>query len=268
MKRGKLMLVKPEPEPVRFSRLKRMNRSPAHYLDGGVEETGSMRKGTALHAYMLGGADKVVVYTGGNRDDRIEKWREFKAEHAGKHIVIPSELRAVEGMRRSLERHPRALDLLDDGVQETRIAWSYKGRACAGTPDVCKPKGSGTKRLVELKTDQSSAPWEFKWKARKMSYHAQVAWYADGLGLCSQYQPGPVDEVYIVVVESSAPYPVTVIDVAECILEQGRIVWRPWFDELLECERRQKFPAYVDGDVRWTADENDVGLEWGTTAAE
>jgi len=261
------MLVQPALEPVHFSRLKRIEKSPLHYAEGSIEETGAIRKGTAVHAYMLGGADKVVVYTGGNRDDRIEKWRDFKVEHAGKKILIPSEVRAVEGMRRSLEKHQRAMDLLDDGVQENLITWSLKGRACAGTPDVVRPK-NGRKRLVELKTDQSAAPWHFKFKARKFAYHAQVNWYETGLGLCSQYEPGPVDEVFFVVVESTAPYPVTVIEVGECIRRQGRAVWEPWLDELLECERRQKFPAYVDDVVPWTADEDSDGLSWEAPAAE
>lgn len=264
MKRGNLVLVKPQLEPVRFSKLKHIDKSPAHYF-AAPTETGPMRKGSALHAYMLGGADKVAVFRDGVRNKKSAKWIEFQAQHAGKHILIPSELAAVEGMRRSLEAHTIAMDLLDDGVQENRITWTLDGRSCAGTPDVVKPK-NGRKRVVELKTDQSSAPWQFLYKAEKAAYHAQVDWYSFGLELCSQYEPGPVDEAFAVVVESTAPYPVTVFELDADVLADGRRMWRPWFDALLECERAGKFPAYAEGIQKWSRRDRGDGLDWGTAA--
>lgn len=259
------MLVKPQLDPVRFSKLKRINISAAHYL-APVNETAPMRKGSALHAYLLGGSEKVAVYTGGARNAKFAKYQEFCAEHAGKHILIPSEMKDVEGMRRSVEASQDAMDLLDDGIQETRITWTLDGRPCAGTPDVVKPK-NGRKRLVELKSCDSSAPWHFLYKAEKMAYHAQVAWYADGLATCTNYEPGPVDEVFVVAVESTAPYPVTVFELDADILEDGRRMWRPWFDQLLECERTGKFPAYAEGVQKWSRRDRTDGLDW-TTAAE
>lgn len=253
-------------EPVRFSRLKFMAESPAHYADGVTDETSAMRKGSATHAYLLGGAEKVVVYEGGARNPKFKAWQEFKAEHPGKHILIPSELAAVEGMRRSLERHPRAMELLDDGVQETRIEWSLGARRCAGTPDVVKPL-PGRKRLVELKTCMSSKPGRFQWQAKNMHYHAQVAWYADGLARTMAYTPGAVDEVYVVAIEQKRPYPVTVYPVSESVLRAGRAQCQLWLAELLECERTGLFPAYAQGDVDWVWDEDGDGLVWDEAAA-
>lgn len=253
--------AKPALDPVRFSRLKLMVKSAAHYEAGFGEETGPMRKGSALHAYLLGGPEKAVVYEGGRRDDRIAAWRDFKAEHAGKHILIPSEKELVEGMRRSIERHQRAMDLLDDGVQENRIEWETIGRRCAGTPDVVKPL-VGRKRLVELKTCNTSKPGLFEWQAKKLAYHAQVAWYADGLEKTTAYAPGPVDEVFIVAVESAPPYPVTVLRVCPSVLAAGARQWRMWFEMLLVCEQSNHFPAYAQGDVAWEWEDAD-GLDWG-----
>lgn len=259
------MLVKPALEPVRFSKLKHIDKSPAHY-HATITETGPMRKGSALHAYMLGGESKVAVFRDGIRNAKSRKWRDFQAANVGKHILIPSELKAVEGMRRALEAHPIARDLLDDGVQETRITWTLDGRPCAGTPDVVKPKRTGTKRLVELKTDQCSAPWMYLYRAEKQAYHAQVDWYSFGLEQCTQYDPGPVDEVFNVVVESSDPYPVTVFEVEPDVLADGRRLWRAWFDTLLECEKAGKFPAYAEGIQKWARRERGDGLDWGTAA--
>ncbi len=248
-------------EPIRFSRLKRMSKSAAHYADASPwGETGPMRKGTALHSYLLGG--KAIAVYEGRRDPRMAAWKEFQAEHAGKTILSPRELGDVGGMRRAIENHPRARMLLDDGVQENRIEWDLAGRACAGTPDVVRPK-NGHKRLVELKTCNTSAPGLFKHKAKGMGYHAQVAWYADGCERTMSYEPGSVNEVFIIAVESSSPYPVTVIRVCESMLLLGRKQYRAWFEAVRNCEHVDHFPAYAENDVDWEDEEADGdGLDW------
>jgi hypothetical protein len=252
-------------EPVRFSRLKLMGKSAAHFAAGFGGETGPMRKGSALHAYLLGGESKVVVYKGGRRDERIAAWREFKAEHAGRHILIPSELHDVEGMRRSIEKHQRAMDLLDDGVQETRITWEIDGRACAGTPDVVKAMRDAA-IVTELKTCESSKPEFFLKRAERYGYHAQVDWYGLGVERCRQYSASRVIDSYIVAVESSAPYPVTVIHIGDTMLSRGRGTWRAWWEQLRVCEESRHFPAYVQGDVEWNESPDEYGLEWGDAA--
>jgi hypothetical protein len=219
-----------------------------------------MRKGSALHSYMLGGKDGVVVFDG-VRNKRSKKWIEFQEENEGKHILTRTQFSEVEGMRKSLEAHPRAMELLDDGVQETTIHWDIGGRACAGTPDVVKPKSNRKKRLVELKSCMSSNPRRFKWHAIKQGWFAQVDWYANGLERSLAYAHGPVDEVFIVAVESKAPWPVTVFQVKPSMLKRGREQWREWMQILEVCERTNTWPAYADGDVE-IEDDDDSGLDW------
>lgn len=251
-------------EPVRFSRLKLMAKSALHFHEGTAVEGGPIRKGTGLHAYMLGGAERVVVYGGGRRDKRVKAWQEFQAEHVDKHILIPSELESVEGMRRSLEGHSRAMALLD-GLQERRITWTYDGIPCAGTPDVVLPFRDCVD-LVELKTCESSKPdWFFK-RARNYGYHGQVDWYSHGVTHCSQYKVPRVRDHYIVAVESTKPWPVTVIHLNEQRLLRGRQLWRGWWEHMKVCEQSNSWPAYAQTDVEWGDDSDDFGLQWGDAA--
>jgi hypothetical protein len=247
-------------EPVRFSRLKLMAKSAAHFAEGYGDETGPMRKGTAVHAYLLGGEKKVVVYEGGARNPNFKKWQQFKAANEGKHILIPSELGEVAGMRKSLERHARAMWLLD-GIQERRVHWSDAGRDCMGTPDCVIPKGD-RRILVELKTTRTSHPERFVWECRKHAYHAQVAWYRRGVERCGEYGSLPFDEVYIVAVESTAPYPVTVFHVDEPTLEAGDKMNRLWLEQLLVCEKENHFPAYAESDVELSLVETETEIDW------
>lgn len=247
-------------EPVRFSRLKKMALSAAHYAEGFGKETSPMRKGTAVHAYLLGGEKNVAVYTDGARNAKFKKWQDFQARNVGKHILIPSELEGVAGMRKSLESHPRAMSLLD-GIQERTITWEEGGRACMGTPDVVIPK-NGKTIGVELKTTQTSHPERFVWQCRKMAYHAQCAWYKRGIELCGNYQPALVDEFFIVAVESTAPYPVTVFKLDQESLEAGAKMNRLWLEQLLVCERNDHFPAYTESDVLLSVVETAPELDW------
>jgi hypothetical protein len=255
----------PELEPLRFSRLKLMSKSAAHFQAGFGGESSAMRKGTAVHSYMLGGADKVVLYEGGARNPKFKVWQEFQAANDGKLILIPSELGAADGMRRSLEAHPRAMELLA-GIQEQRIDWVDMGRACRGTPDVVHlipdGKGGAKKIGVELKTCVTSHPERFAWQCRKMSYHAQCAWYKHGLERSMAYPAGPVTEFFVVAVESTAPYPVTVFRFDEESLIMGHKQNRLWLEQLLGCERSGHFPAYTECDVALTVLEDGDGLDW------
>ena len=243
-----------------------MAKSAMHFAEGTDVDGAHILKGSGLHSYLLGGAENVVVYTGGARQQRIAAWREFQAEHAGKHILIPSEIKAVEGMRRSIERHPRAMQLLE-GVHERRITWTYEGIACAGTPDVVVPVSTEEVDIVELKTCESAKPdWFFK-RARNYGYHAQLDWYGFGLARSGQYRDVKrVRHHYIVAVESRRPWPVTVIHLNAQRLERGRALWRGWWEMMKVCAASDSWPAYAQTDVEWGDDADDFGLQWGDAA--
>lgn len=233
------MTVDPRSFAIRFSHLKRMAQSPAHYLQSlsSVYDAEDLRKGRALHSYMLGGSD-VVIYDQGVR--RGGKWDLFVAAHPGATILIPSEARDVTGMRASLERNDRAMELLD-GIREREMVWKIGDRICSGTPDVLKPHS-----VVELKSTRCSEPGRFVRDAAWRGYHAQLSWYQDGARLSNVAHP---TGGYIVAVESSAPYPVTIFELTPTALEVGRKLCRLWWERLMTCEQSDSWPAYCESDV-------------------
>lgn len=254
-------------EPLRFSRLKLMAKSAMHYQHGFDGESASLRKGGATHSFLIGDASRVRVYDG-RRDKRSKDYQAFLEANPDCEIMIESEMRDVLGMRRAIERHPRAMQLLDGAVREERIEWEFMGRACAGTPDVVHiDKRTGKKGLVELKTAKTADPFRFKWQAHSLLYHGQMAWYSKGIETTTIYQPGPVDWHKIVVVESSAPYPVTIINVTKPKITAGKRLCKELLEALLVCERTGVFPPYCDGEVDWEDDEQGDGLDWGDDEA-
>jgi hypothetical protein len=253
--------------PVHHSRLKKFRLSPAHYLADNEVRTPSTGKGSAVHSVMLGGK-RVVVYEGGARNAKFSKWQDFQAANEGAHIVIPSEAGEVTGMRQSLEAHPEAMRLLD-GVRENLIEWEFAGRKCAGTPDVVHLTlpGCRGKVVVELKTSKTAAPWSFPWECKRYGYYTAGSWYANGAETTLAYPAGDVSDFFIVTVESTRPWPVTIFRVEDRALTRARMEWRGWMDQLLECERSGKFPAYTDQVVSIGLDD-DLDLDFGANDDE
>lgn len=241
---------------VRFSELKAMAQTPAHYRHAVTTErddTPAMRRGRAIHAYMLGSEDSVIRYEGRRAG---KAWDAFKSAHHDDEILIASELADVDGMRAAIRAHhpssgPSAMELLTSGRRERRIRWQSLGRQCSGTPDVDS--------LVEFKSARTVEPDRFCRDARRMHYHAQVAWYYDALTAIGS----PPRHAWIVAVESTPPHIVQCFRVTERALDEGRKMCRLWLERLLQCEAADVWPGYLDCAAELEAEEVPFALKIG-----
>ncbi len=71
------------------------------------------------------------------------------------------------------------------------------------------------------------------------------------------------DELYIIGVESSAPYPVTVLKLTDDMIELGRKTYRLWLEKLRVCLDSDVWPGYTRTIVdfaapAWMADDDDA----------
>lgn len=223
---------------VRFSSLKQIARSPAHYKASlnWSADSASMRLGRIVDVALLGGPP-LVVYEGSRRG---KAWDEFKSQHDGSEIVTASEYEDAGPVIDAVRAHEHAMFLLGSGTPKKRIFWDWLGRACSGEPDV---QG---KYLVDLKTTRCAEPNRFSKQAMWLSYHAQLAWYRQGMLLSGAEPPA---QVFIVAVETVAPYPVTVFSLTERAIEQGERLCRVWMERLLGCEATNEWPGYVQSAV-------------------
>lgn len=258
-------VVDPRTLPVRFSTLKHIARSPAHYWHQATttydDDSLARRLGSGTHAMMFG-TPEVIVFTGKQR--RGKAWDAFKAEHAGKVILSRSEHAKASAMVAALHANPLAERLLfsPGTIHEQRLDWSWLGRSIRSTPDA-----RGAYHLVELKTCRTADPEWFKRDATRMAYHAQLAFYRRAILEAIGTKPR---EVYIVAVESVAPYAVTALQLTERALDQGERLARVWFERLLVCEATNAWPEYsqaivefdvADSDFSLTVDGEEVGFD-------
>jgi hypothetical protein len=247
--------VNPRNVPVRFSHLKKMALSPAHYLDAIAEDeeqgedTPSLRFGRLCHALILRGIEAFAVWDG---DRRGNAWKSFRDGNADRDIVTLKEFDKARRVADVVWNHHDA-SLLLQGEHEIKVPWSLMGRACHSTLDVL-----GARHVTDLKTTRLAAPGWFSRDALRRYYHAQLAWYLDAAQRGSDL---PVREAYIVAVETSRPYAVTCFELTPRALEEGRKLCRLWFEQLLACEAAGDWPGYVQTTVPLDV-ADDVELEF------
>lgn len=221
-------------DPVRFSRLKKMALSPAHYAANIQPTSRAIGLGRAVHSMVLGGPP-VVAFTGAVR--RGKEWEKFRDDHADAIIVTQDERDTCSRMADAVDSHSEARRVLT-GRHEVPIAWEYCGRACVSTPDCIGETPFGDTVIADIKTCQTSHPGRFGWHALRMLYHAQLAFY--------RLAAGGARDCYLVAVEATPPHPVTVHRLTERALDIGERMCRGWMERLLQCEAANYWPGYCD----------------------
>lgn len=226
-------------DPIRFSNLKRMAQSPAHYRAGLTAryDSPAMRLGRLVHAIALG-TELPAVYDG---ERRGKAWAEFEEEHAGREIVTRAEWERGEPIAHAVLHDEVACSyLLRPGVvRERRIDWTYQGRAVQSTPDAVD---LDTGLIVDLKTSQTSAPTRFSRLAIAAHYHAQLAFYRWAVAAVHGVD---TREHILIAVETSAPYAVTCHRLTPRAIEEGEKLCRAWLERLFVCESSDVWPGYV-----------------------
>ena len=240
--------------PVRFTNLKLMALSPAHYLEAAQKDTGSMERGRALHSLVLGGAP-VLAYPGKVR--RGKEYDAFVAANTNAQVLTKSDYAKVEGMAASVRAHKVAMRVLA-GQHEVELDWQFMGRKCQSHIDVV---GGGGEWVTELKSAVSSNPDRFAWQSHRMAYNAQLAFYWEAV---LQSGLGVPRDAFVVAVESSAPYVVTVMRLTGRALDLGRRSFRLWMERLLGCEAANEWPGYVQDIVPLDVPEDEPDLVFGS----
>lgn len=243
----------PPIDPLRFSRLKQMAKSPAHYAAWREDDTISpqMEVGVAADRLLLG-IGRVLAYPGAQR--RGKDYEAFCAANPDAMIVTQKQGATALGIAESVQACPDALRLLT-GIKQQTIYWDFLDRACRGTPDV---RGDGF--LTDLKTSETSDPRRFPFKVRQFAYHGQMAFYETGVQLAGL---PPVTQSYIVAVEQEPPHVVTVYRLTERSIELGARLVRLWMEQLRVCEQSGQFPPYSQSIVDLDLFEDEEAIDIG-----
>lgn len=221
---------------IRFSHLRAFGRSAMHgkaALEREQEQTSAMQRGTAVHA-LLFDTRKVCAYPGSQR--RGKEYEAFAADHADSEIMTMAEYEKARQMADAVRQCKLAEPVLQGAFEET-LRFRWNGLDCRATPDV-----RGTEFITELKTSATSDPVQFPWRALRMHYHAQMAMQAIA---CEATGNGKMLDSFVVCVESSDPYPVTVFRIDEKALKAGEKLLVLWAERMKNAAESDSFPGYI-----------------------
>jgi len=242
---------------VNWSTLKEMARSPKHYryrLENPPEETPGMRLGRAIHTAVLEPDAfplEYVVYDGPRRAGK--EWEEFALVNGRKTILKNDEYQTALDVRDAVQGHKLAARMLRRGRSEVTLQWTdpQTRMRCKGRLDHLRGD-----TLIDLKSTRDVDNRLFGRLCANMEYHAQLAFYRRGL-LATGHKPAPV---YIVAVESAAPFDVAVFAVDEDVLEAGDMLVRRLLHQVKTCRRLRRWPG------RYESEESLAFPEWALPA--
>jgi len=231
---------------VNWSSLKLVEQSAKHYRHAvdnpNHVETDAMRLGTAVHTALLepeAWADSIAVY-GGTRRGKV--WQEFQDANPGKAILKADAMAKVLAMQAAVHADPVARRYLNGaGSNERTIQWTDEatGIVCKGRADRVADNVCGDRVLVDVKTTRDASPRAFGQSAGRLGYHAQLAFYADGLAARGE----PVDKVVILAVESAPPFDCGILILDDATLELGQYTYRALLERVRDCREAGDWPG-------------------------
>lgn len=257
---------------VSITRLKEIERSPAHYQHRLHHPATSapLTLGTAAHCATLEperyGRDFAVwderTESGALRPRRSKDFTAFAEAHAGKTIVTGDEHEHAQAIARAVRGHAPAAVYLETGDPEVSMRWRTGEHASKGRVDWLTVV-DGLDVLVGLKTTTDCRPHVFGKHAARLGYPMQWAYYYDGYHAITRRWAKVVE----IVVESAPPYAVAVYVVPAEVLELGRANYLDALAKLADCERSGAWPGPVEGETvlelpRWAyADDTEDDVE-------
>lgn len=244
---------------VNWSTLKAILTSPRHYRHGLVvprEDTDALLLGRVLHAMVYEPDQVGMRYVVSPRfhsswgeeaakrngfDGGKAAKEEWERANVGREVVTADMHSSATAMRDSLLSDPIARAFIDGGLAEQPIEWTdgVTGIQVRGRVDHING------RLSDLKSTARIAA--FQRQAASLMYHAQLAFYSDGLeanGFEFLYPP------VLIAVESVAPFDVAVYTLDDDTLAAGRALYRRALDTLAECRKHDLWPGVGGGAVQ------------------
>jgi hypothetical protein len=254
--------VDPATVPIRFSRLKTISVSPAHYLEAcqdDSEDTLARRLGSGAHALLLG--KPAVKWTERTKKgDKIAPrngaaWQAFKAANAGAVILAPKEWRAAERMADAVTSHRLARSIVEGARHELAIRWRHEidDRDCSSQLDLYRPG----ELVADFKTAREIQPSRFARVVRWSYYHGQIAFYRQaarrGLGDVAKL------EGWIIAVENAPPHDVVCYRLTPEALTDGEGLCDTWVRRVRACEADGVWPGLSEAAIDLGLPDEDNG---------
>lgn len=237
-----------------YSTLKQFRRSPAHAREMLVNppaQTPAMALGSAVHAAVLEPELFVKNYVVAPKVDRRFKkdkiiWEEFLKDNKDREVLTSLEYEQCIEIQISALANPLVTEIVNEsGFTEMSFVWVDKDTEmdCKGRVDRFS-RLWGNSVIADLKTTENASPDAWVREVNKYSYHAQAAFYLDGLDTIS---PVIVRKFLWIVVEKKSPYALAIYEPDPATIDKGRRMYRNWLRQWAACRETGVWPGYHAG---------------------
>lgn len=227
-------------------------------------ESEPMRTGRAAHALLLSEGEFARDFI--RRPEKIgtQKWnanagvcKEWlrEQEEAGRTVLTPAQVAAVEGIANALSKDPRAIGLLRGDIERS-LVWQHEatGLWLKARPDVL-PVSDGI--VSDLKVVADASPRAVSRSIRDYGYAMQAAMI--GTGMRCTLNRG-MTEFVLVSVEKTPPYAVSFIEINGAKIARAERRMEVAVRKFARCLRADDWPAYgehVSSSDEWEEAEID-----------
>lgn len=233
---------------------KALLRSPAHYKwqqENRVDKA-TFDIGHAVHSMVLGvGLDIVAIpeeMLASNGAASTKEAKEFiaKSRENGQVPLKADVVAECKALTESVLAHPLARALLESTGKAEQSIFAQDpatGVWLRARADYLNDNMLDHPVIVDLKTSVSADPRDFGRSAADFGYDIQSEWYQHVLGLAR----GDKNVNFrFIVVEKSAPYLVSVIELDAEYAAIGRVRMRRAIDTFKECVDKNEWPGYPE----------------------
>jgi hypothetical protein len=213
-------------------------KTPAHYQYDRTHPkfSDAFTLGTAAHSLILeDDTSSIEIVEADNWLTKAAKEAKSGALAAGRQPLLSKEWAQVKAMRDAVMAHKQARELFTGHKAEESVFWKEDSLTLKCRPDAWKPG-----QLVDLKTTVNADPREFGKTAHNFGYHQSAAHYIDGVKAAT----GEELPFTFVLVEKTAPYLVSVVELDWEAIELGRALNDRAKRIFRECVTTNNWPGY------------------------
>jgi len=217
----------------------------AHPRLGGAEReppTREMDEGALVHALMLGAGPEIVPVDADDWRTKAAKEAREAARDAGKLPVLAAKLETARKLSEQLLARLADRGVVFSGMSELTAVWREGDTKCRGRLDHWR---EDIATIYDLKFYSSAQPEAF---ARQMIAHGLDIQRAAYVSAAEKIRPDLAGRVRFlnVVIESSEPHPITLVEARGSMREMGERKWRRAVELWERCLSSGKWPAYAD----------------------
>lgn len=233
------------------SGLMEFKRSPYHYWYKYLNPDYKPEPPTP--AYILGNAFHTYVLEPHKFDKRYfvmpelnkatkegkARWQKIQSELGQRKILSMSHYQIMQRMAESFQKHELASQFLEKANVEQSIYWidPETNILCKCRPDILRPN-----LIADLKTTINGSAKAFSKAIYDYGYHIQAAMIQ---GALLEIKKVKLNDFLFLVIEKSAPYAISIYQLDQASIEQGRQEFKQLLSRYKHCLETNAWPAYA-----------------------